>query len=47
MTIRNVKENKNVNIHSNAEKTKAGSRHYIHAEMSQMVLFLLEKNTMI
>ena len=25
-------KNKNVNIHSNTEKTKAGSRHYIHAE---------------
>ncbi len=44
MTIRNVKENKDVNIHSNAEKTKAGSRHYIHAEdVSNGVLFLLEK----
>ena len=44
MTIRNVKEGKNVNIHSNAEKTKAGSRHYIHAEdVSNGVLFLLEK----
>ncbi|MDC0193088.1 GDP-mannose 4,6-dehydratase [Pelagibacteraceae bacterium] len=45
MTIKNVRDNKKVFIHSNKEKTKAGSRHYIHAnDVSSACKFLLTKN---
>ena len=44
MTIRNVRDNQLVSIHSNAKKTKAGSRHYIHAEdVANACIFLLKK----
>lgn len=32
MCIKKVRDNEKVTVHSNPEKTKAGSRHYIHAE---------------
>jgi len=42
MTIKRVRDNEKVTIHSDSTKTKAGSRHYIHAEdVSDAVLFLL------
>ena len=44
MTIKNVRDNKKVYIHSNKEKTKAGSRHYIHAnDVASACSFLLNK----
>lgn len=42
MCIEKVYNEEVVTIHSNAEKTKAGSRHYIHADdVASAVLFLL------
>ena len=43
MTIRNVRDGGKVTIHSDASKTIAGSRHYIHAEdVADATLFLLK-----
>jgi dTDP-glucose 4,6-dehydratase len=42
MCIRKVLNGETVTIHSNAEKTKAGSRHYIHAsDVADALIFLL------
>jgi dTDP-glucose 4,6-dehydratase len=42
MCIRKVLNGETVTIHSNPDKTKAGSRHYIHAtDVSEALLFLL------
>lgn len=44
MVIRKVRDGETVTIHSNAAKTKAGSRHYIHArDVADAVLLLLGK----
>lgn len=44
MCIRKVLSGQTVTIHSNADKTKAGSRHYIYArEVADALLFLLTK----
>ena len=44
MSIKNIKDNKVVSIHSDKSKTIPGSRHYIHAEdVSEAILFLLQK----
>jgi len=41
MTIKKVRDNDKVTVHSNSEKTIAGSRHYIHAEdVADALLFL-------
>ena len=45
MSIKNIRDNKVVSIHSDKSKTIPGSRHYIHAEdVSEAILFLLQKN---
>jgi dTDP-glucose 4,6-dehydratase len=42
--IRKVRDGETVTIHSNKDRTKAGSRHYIHArDVADAVLLLLEK----
>ena len=41
MVIKKVRDNETVTVHANAEKTVAGSRHYIHAEdVADALLFL-------
>jgi len=41
MVIKKVRDNETVTVHCNAEKTIAGSRHYIHAEdVAEALLFL-------
>jgi dTDP-glucose 4,6-dehydratase len=41
MCIKRVRDNEKLNIHSNPEKTKAGSRHYVHArDVADALLFL-------
>jgi dTDP-glucose 4,6-dehydratase len=41
MVIKKVRDNDQVTVHSNSEKTIAGSRHYIHAEdVADALLFL-------
>ena len=41
MVIKKVRDGETVTVHANAEKTKAGSRHYIHAEdVANALLFL-------
>ena len=41
MVIKKVRDNDVVTVHANAEKTAAGSRHYIHAEdVADALLFL-------
>ena len=43
MTIRRVRDSEKVFIHSNKEKTKAGSRHYIHAQdVADGLMFILD-----
>lgn len=43
MCIKKIRDGEKVTIHSNAEKTKAGSRHYIHAkDVADAVLFLMK-----
>ena len=43
MVIKKVRDNENVTVHANSEKTIAGSRHYIHAEdVSDALLFLFK-----
>ena len=42
MCIKRVRDGESVTIHSNANKTKAGSRHYIHAEdVADAISFLI------
>ena len=44
MTIRKVRDGEVVTVHANADRTKAGSRFYIHAKnVAAALLFLLEK----
>lgn len=44
MCIKKVLNGETVTIHSNPEKTQAGSRHYIHAsDVAEALLFLLEQ----
>ena len=41
MVIKKVRDSETVTVHANAEKTVAGSRHYIHAEdVAEALLFL-------
>jgi dTDP-glucose 4,6-dehydratase len=45
-TIRKIRDDELVTIHSNAERTKAGSRFYIHAKaVADAVTFVLENGT--
>jgi dTDP-glucose 4,6-dehydratase len=45
LCIRRARDGDTVFIHSNADKTKAGSRHYIHAsDVADAMLFLLNLN---
>lgn len=45
MCIKRVRDNQKILIHSNPEKTKAGSRHYIHAkDVADALMFLLNLN---
>ncbi|MAV56221.1 MAG: NAD-dependent epimerase [Candidatus Pelagibacter sp.] len=45
MVIKKVRDDEIVTIHANAEKTIAGSRHYIHAEdVANALLFLYKSN---
>jgi dTDP-glucose 4,6-dehydratase len=42
MCIKRIRDNEKIIVHSNKEKTKAGSRHYIHAkDVADALLFLL------
>ncbi len=44
MTVRKVRDGDKVTVHANADRTKAGSRFYIHAKnVAAALLFLLEK----
>jgi dTDP-glucose 4,6-dehydratase len=43
MVIKKVRDGETVTVHANAEKNKAGSRHYIHAEdVANALLFLYD-----
>jgi dTDP-glucose 4,6-dehydratase len=43
MCIKKVRDNEKVTVHSNAEKTVAGSRHYIHAkDVADALMFLYQ-----
>ena len=45
MCIRNIRDGKSVTVHSNSEKTKAGSRHYIHAnDVADATLTLIQSD---
>tara|TARA_A100001015_G_scaffold310624_1_gene412378 strand:+ start:1424 stop:2449 length:1026 start_codon:yes stop_codon:yes gene_type:complete len=42
LCIRNIRDGNSVSVHSNITKTKAGSRHYIHAsDVSNAIMFIL------
>jgi dTDP-glucose 4,6-dehydratase len=44
MTIRKVRDGERVTVHANPDRTKAGSRFYIHARnVAAALLFLLDK----
>lgn len=46
MVMRKVRDGETVTVHSNAEKTEAGSRHYIHTDdVSDAIMFLLTQIT--
>lgn len=46
MCIKRVRDNQRIMVHSNAEKTKAGSRHYIHAkDVADALMFLYNYDT--
>lgn len=46
MCIRKVRDFQTITVHSNAEKTKAGSRHYIHAaDVADALMFLIDYDT--
>ena len=41
MVIKKVRDNQTISVHANSEKTKAGSRHYIHAsDVADALMFL-------
>ncbi len=43
MCIKRVRDGEKITVHSNASKTKAGSRHYIHAtDVADALMFLLD-----
>jgi dTDP-glucose 4,6-dehydratase len=45
MCIKRVRDNQKIFVHSNPEKTQAGSRHYIHAkDVADALMFLLNYN---
>ena len=45
MVIKKVRDDETVTVHANAEKTLAGSRHYIHAEdVAEALMFLYNYN---
>lgn len=45
MCIKRVRDNEKITVHSNAEKTVAGSRHYIHAkDVADALLFLYSQD---
>lgn len=45
LCIKRVRDNEKISIHSNPEKTKAGSRHYIHAkDVADALLFLYKQD---
>jgi dTDP-glucose 4,6-dehydratase len=45
MCIKKILKGETVSIHSNREKTKAGSRHYIHAkDVADALFFILQYN---
>lgn len=45
MVIKKVRDGEKITVHSNKEKTKAGSRHYIHAlDVADALLFLFDYN---
>ena len=44
MCIKRVRDNEKITVHSNSDKTKAGSRHYIHAaDVAGAMMFLLQE----
>jgi len=46
MCIKRVRDGETIIVHSNAQKTKAGSRHYIHAQdVADAMMFLLSADT--
>ena len=46
MCIRKIRQEQSITIHANPTKTKAGSRHYIHArDVASALLFLLNRHT--
>lgn len=45
LCIKRVRDGEKISIHSNAEKTKAGSRHYIHAkDVADALMFLYKQD---
>ena len=45
LCIKRIRDNEKISIHSNPEKTKAGSRHYIHAkDVADALLFLYKQD---
>jgi dTDP-glucose 4,6-dehydratase len=45
MCIKRVRDNQRITVHSNPEKTKAGSRHYIHArDVADALMFLYQQD---
>ena len=45
MCVRRVRNGETITVHSNSEKTEAGSRHYIHAkDVADAMLFLLNND---
>jgi dTDP-glucose 4,6-dehydratase len=45
LCIKRVRDNEKISIHSNPEKTKAGSRHYIHArDVADALMFLYKQD---
>ncbi len=45
MVIKKVRDGEKITVHSNKQKTKAGSRHYIHAlDVADALLFLFDYN---
>lgn len=46
MCIQRVRDNETIYIHANAEKTEAGTRHYIHAQdVAEGIMFILGLDT--
>lgn len=46
LCIKRIRDNQKITVHSNPEKTKAGSRHYVHAkDVADALLFLCNYNT--